>query len=1482
MTWNAITDSFNAPQIVPAHSTKGASVADVDGNGIKDRVYYDPTNLTNTHTFELRKSVDSLSPDAVILSIKEGWDDSTNKALGRTITADYKPLTDREVYVPETDAGTDTWDLGPSPDEGWQFNVLDDGAKIFPVGDVVPSGFVVHTTTIESPKGGASPGAIDTTALKTVTYAYQGAKSQAGNIGSLGFHKIISAESNSSDGGTDMLYSVTTYRQDYPFVGQVHTSEQFLATSGADCSGGGSCQLLGQTFNGLSVLEENLLDYLPETSYQIELGVQLKEVFDLAVPGARLGKQVIVSSGDDWGNTVNRWIYDYDTATTDWVSKNSTTSTYRTPSDNHAQNYGQKLTETVTMEQAGGVNSVTRLSRYTYLATGNTRKLVGSSMSKNGSLLFFYTYDSAGNLLQTLSDYGRQKRAGYDSSGRYVDVSYMTFPTGEYPVEEVITRDAAGRVTQTRSLAGRTDTTLAGTDGLDQYQKYGALGRPYYSYNETGAWSQTYFTSGNAGCPISSVYFSTTDTAGGAQSKACFDTLGRQTRQASKGFDGRWVFTDSEYDQAGRVLRTSAPYFAGDASYWTEYGYDILGRTVSILQPHTATPTQISYTQQTAADGTSQLKVVTTNVKGQTTTQYKNLRGQLMRVEDAITGFIDYAYDAAGNLVTTNTNGIIVTLGYDKFGRKTEMIDPDKGTWYYGYNGSGEIARQRNGNNEWTYMEYDIAGRKTSRVDKRTHGGSPRDIATTTWNYDVEVGGLPAYGQLVEEIHANCDALGRNCDNVTKNLSYDNLGRLKEKSTWFLETQDTYFESFTFDQYGRPLQKFDASATQSAEQAGLEYSYNSHGYLNAVSEAGQVDGGAAPTTYFTYDSVDARGHITNATLGNGATVTRQYAADSGFLTMMGTSNVLHAVQNLTLVYDELGNLQSRRDQGWDEGLNVQKDMQEAFTYDDLNRLTSETYDGVTNSTSYDANGSITAKTAVGDYEYTAQSHRLNLIRKSGVAGPTFTYDNNGNVLTDETRTYQYTTFDKPHSIISGGNTTTFSYGADRSRYKRTVNGKTTWYVGGVEITGGDDPDSKIYTRYVDGYAIVRSKERKQPGSGALTRTLDTVRYPVKDNMGSVVTLLNEYGFQAGENGFVEQQASFDAWGKRRSASDWNAVLDQNTSSFQRLLDITPRGYTGHEMLDTLGLIHMNGRVYDPTIGRFVSADLFIQAPTNTQSYNRYAYVVNNPLRFVDPSGYTYIDDVPQGASSDDSFASCDYDNCNMGGWTPWDFWDVWGGATSESYNSSSAKNARAIDRVIDVVIARDIENARKNWPERFYDFVGPVQPDTREGGGCEESGDGCEQGETGVPEDGQSNTVNVSLGYTNTPVGIGNHALVIAADPATGEQFATRAGPAKNYRGECCLLMSEYGVYDSTFRDPPEKVHTIQSIGSLDISLAEFASRAAEFSNITNESGTPYLGVTSNSNSYAFTFARSLGFSPTPVVFAPGWWAGTPSPELSY
>ena len=112
-------------------------------------------------------------------------------------------------------------------------------------------------------------------------------------------------------------------------------------------------------------------------------------------------------------------------------------------------------------------------------------------------------------------------------------------------------------------------------------------------------------------------------------------------------------------------------------------------------------------------------------------------------------------------------------------------------------------------------------------------------------------------------------------------------------------------------------------------------------------------------------------------------------------------------------------------------------------------------------------------------------------------------------------------------------------------------------------------------------------------------------------------------------GSVIQSLAYDAWGLRRNATDWSALGSPFAGTHEM-----ERGYTGHEHLDTVGLIHMNGRIYDQHLGRFISADPFVQDPTNTQSFNRYSYVLNNPLRYTDPTGYwsfgDFLDDIFDG------------------------------------------------------------------------------------------------------------------------------------------------------------------------------------------------------------------------------------------------------------
>jgi RHS repeat-associated protein len=116
----------------------------------------------------------------------------------------------------------------------------------------------------------------------------------------------------------------------------------------------------------------------------------------------------------------------------------------------------------------------------------------------------------------------------------------------------------------------------------------------------------------------------------------------------------------------------------------------------------------------------------------------------------------------------------------------------------------------------------------------------------------------------------------------------------------------------------------------------------------------------------------------------------------------------------------------------------------------------------------------------------------------------------------------------------------------------------------------------------------------------------------KDALGSVTALA--------EIEYLSTTQSFDAWGKRRDEAAWTGG-PPSAGSIPSFPTIDRRGYTGHEHLDNLELIHMNGRVYDPAIGRFLSPDPFIPDPYDPQSLNRYSYVRNNPMSRTDPSGF---------------------------------------------------------------------------------------------------------------------------------------------------------------------------------------------------------------------------------------------------------------------
>jgi RHS repeat-associated protein len=125
--------------------------------------------------------------------------------------------------------------------------------------------------------------------------------------------------------------------------------------------------------------------------------------------------------------------------------------------------------------------------------------------------------------------------------------------------------------------------------------------------------------------------------------------------------------------------------------------------------------------------------------------------------------------------------------------------------------------------------------------------------------------------------------------------------------------------------------------------------------------------------------------------------------------------------------------------------------------------------------------------------------------------------------------------------------------------------------------------------------------------GSFKWTSMTLSYFIHDNLGSIAVITNS-------TGGVVQRLSYDAWGKRRNANGTAAACGAITSS------TTDRGFTGQEMMDSVCTINFNARLYDPSLGRFLSADPVRGTVFNLQALDPYAYVLNNPLSLTDPSG----------------------------------------------------------------------------------------------------------------------------------------------------------------------------------------------------------------------------------------------------------------------
>jgi RHS repeat-associated protein len=621
---------------------------------------------------------------------------------------------------------------------------------------------------------------------------------------------------------------------------------------------------------------------------------------------------------------------------------------------------------------------------------------------------------------------------------------------------------------------------------------------------------------------------------------------------------------DQQFDNLGRVSRTSDPYFAGSTDIvWSAVQYDAISRPTRLIAPGNRT-TSVAYAGR---------QVTSTNAVGQSRTERVNAKGELITVVDNLGGVLSYQYDAIGNLIKTiDVEGNVTRIEYDDRGNETLLDDPNLGTRRYSYNVFGEVIAEVDAKQQIRRYDYDQLGRLVRQRE-------PEGVST--WQYDTAPNGIGLLNKVTGP---------RGYQYL---LSYDSLSRLKTTTL----TPETGSASYTISNEYDSLSRLKKLVYPSG--FSVQYVYNGYGYLKQIT----ADDHATPV--WQADQVNARGQLMQQTLGNGAVTAYSYDGTTGYLRGISTPGI----QNLTYDYNDIGSLTRRSD--------VLQNISETFQYDGLERLKrADVFHGTTQASAvnvaYSATGRISFKSDVGNYNYgTSGAARPDAVQSilsaTGAVLHQYGYDANGNRIAKDGDATAYSSQDLPVSIRSGNNRIDFSYSpsGDRTRqrvYNAGALESVKTYVGGiyeVEESGGKITQTHYIsapTGMVAIYEVVNGINK-------------STKYLHQDELGSVQAISDE-------SGHVSETLSFDAWGQRRDATTWlpGMTVDSETS----------RGFTGHEQLDEVGLVHMNGRVYDPQIGRFLSADSFVQDPLNSQSYDRYSYVINNPVSRTDPSGYLHI------------------------------------------------------------------------------------------------------------------------------------------------------------------------------------------------------------------------------------------------------------------
>jgi RHS repeat-associated protein len=1000
----------------------------------------------------------------------------------------------------------------------------------------------------------------------SIALSYANLREDTLGRGLLGFQRIRAEDSRAG------LVTETAYRQDFPFAGR---EELVVVWSGTN--------KLSTYDPAWSVATTAAPDVALDTHF-VHLSAEVSDSFEVDRDGGYQGGLLRSTARS------LTWNYNHGAVTTERVTVSAPQEpdvSYRTTRtvafdeglSSSAGCLGFPTRVDLTRDRSG-LGSVTRTVQYAY-GSANCR-LIAESEGPAGSpaqqLRTSYAWDAFGRLESVT----RADGAGL-LPPRQTKLAYAT--GGFRPVSEA------------QVIAGEADlvTTHAWNDALGlEASRSEAAGTTRWSYDDFGRLKSEVRPSGNTQnlytacgpCYAPNARYSARQTrSDGYWTETQHDSLGRVV---GRGFvlpgnqSSRQIL---EYDALGRLTRESVPYRSDSATlYWSSYQYDALGRVKSIDRPVSESTPSGSMTSFTYAG----LETTARDAELRTTRITHDAEGRVKLIAPPLGSNTGYAYNVSGQLASIVDAGWnSVQLSYDERGRLAQSVHPDAGRRSYTYNVFGELIGQADGKAPAGTMnlQYDQLGRLTRRTEPE---------GTTAWTYVSAAG--PARGRL-QQVTAPTDS---GAAGFQETYAYDGFGRLQRTTT--VIDGSSYQTDYTYDAEGKLI-----STTYPATvgwRPKFVFGYSA-GHLTTISQEA-----ATLTRIYTLLGMDATGRETVAQLGASAIEERNsYDAANGRLAAIrsGPPAGPATLQDYAYEWDRVGNLLLRRHLGQSPPL------EERFAYDSLNRLTQVTLNGTqTLGMTYSQDGNIRTKSDVGTYSY-SQSGTLPHAVASISGGPrgtmTFAYDANGNMTGRNGATLTWTSYNLPKQVGYGADYSRFTYGPGRGRIRQESKAgaitKTTHYVGPhfeVETQGS----TRRYRANVFAYgrAVYSQVETSPSGLEAY--------YVLHDHLGSVDRLARAVG-----TGDDVLGLSFDAWGKRRNAN-WTADPGD-----QRYADghWVERGYTGHEHLDNVRLIHMNGRLEDPLLGRMLSPDPVMGSVMNPQTLNPYSYAANDPTSLADPSGY---------------------------------------------------------------------------------------------------------------------------------------------------------------------------------------------------------------------------------------------------------------------